>query len=147
MEIKEFIEETANVEKYYDEELDKFQRDIWYRELKQLNVARYRQVVREIFRQCKFMPKLADVVKINKNLSYANTAKQEEVAEHCDKCKRKGFILYKKKIDNGTNKLIYEYAARCDCRNGLKYTYDGTKIADAQHRSKYFVATVQQLGL
>lgn len=147
MEIKEFIEETSAIEKYYGKELEKLQRDIWYRELKQLNVARYRQVVREIFRQCKFMPKLADVIEINKDLSYTTITKQEEEREECTKCNKRGFILYKKEIDNGKNKLIYEYIARCDCKNGLKYAYDGTKIVDTEHRSKYYVATAKQIGL
>lgn len=70
MEIKEFIEETGKIEKYYGKELEKFQRDIWYREFAKLDVSRYRKIVMEVFRKCKFMPRLADLIEINQNLPY-----------------------------------------------------------------------------
>ena len=62
----EFVEETNNLEKFFDKDLKDFERAIWFRELKDIDVARYRQIVKEAYRQCKFMPKLADIIKINK---------------------------------------------------------------------------------
>lgn len=146
MEVAEFIEETSKIEKYYEKELDKFQRDIWYQELKNHSISRYRQIVNQIFRKCKFMPKLADIISINDELPY-QTNKKEVQKVDCGKCKGLGLMFYKKLIDNGSNKLEYEYVARCECQNGLEYAYDGTIISDVKHRSKFYVPTAQQLGL
>ena len=70
MEIVEFIEETGRIEKYFEKELDKSQRDIWYQELKNLQIERYRQIINQVFRKCKFMPKLADIISIHEELPY-----------------------------------------------------------------------------
>lgn len=146
MEIAEFIEETSRIEKYYEKELDKFQRDIWYQELKNKPINRYRQIVNETFRKCKFMPKLADIMAISEELPY-QTIKKEIQKVECNKCKGEGLIFYKKLVDNGKNKIEYEYVARCECQNGLEYAYDGTIISDSKHRSKFYVPTAQQIGI
>lgn len=82
----EFVEETNNLEKFFDKELKDFERVIWFKELKNIDVARYRQVIKEAYRQCKFMPKLADIIKINNELPKAK-AQKEEITEKCDICK------------------------------------------------------------
>lgn len=146
MEIKDFIEETQNIEQYYGKELDKFQRDIWYRELGKINIERYRQITRQVYRQCKFMPKLADILEIQKELPYMQKQEPNTVKVECKKCNSKGFILYNKNVKNGEGKIIYECFARCDCDNGKRYAYDGTKVSNAEHRSKFYVATMSQLG-
>ena len=146
MEIAEFIEETSRIEKYYEKELDKFQRDIWYQELKNKTLNRYRQIVNQTFRKCKFMPKLADIVAIDEEMPYQSIKKEmQKVA--CNKCKGEGLIFYKKLVDNGKNKIEYEFVARCECQNGLEYTYDGTTISDSRYRSKFYVPTAQQIGV
>ena len=40
MQISEFIEETSKIEKYFgkDKELDEYQREIWYNELKNIDL-------------------------------------------------------------------------------------------------------------
>lgn len=70
MEVAEFIEETSRIEKFFEKELTKFQRDEWYNELKQMPVNRYRQIVNASFKKCKFMPKLADIIAIQEELPY-----------------------------------------------------------------------------
>lgn len=65
MQISEFIEETSKIEQYFVKELDDYQREIWYNELKDIDLNRYRQIIRQVFRKCKFMPKLADMFLIN----------------------------------------------------------------------------------
>lgn len=147
MEVAEFIEETSRIEKYYEKELDKFQRDIWYQELKNQPVNRYRQIINQIFRKCKFMPKLADIISIDEELPYTQINKEVTEKVKCNKCKGLGLIFYKKIINNGSKKLKYEFVARCDCKNGLEYAYDGTTISDSRYRSKFYVPTAQQLGL
>lgn len=146
MQIDEFIEETANIEKYYGKELDGFQREIWYNELSRIDIARYRVIIKEIFRHSKFMPKLADILEINENLAHKPKEVIDESVE-CKKCDSKGYIFYKKVVKNGEKDIIYDMFARCDCKNGLKYAYDGTKINDTEHRSKFYVPTISQLGM
>lgn len=143
MEIVEFIEETGRIEKFFEKELTKFQRDEWYKELKSMSLSRYRQVASQSFRKSKFMPKLADIMAISEELPY-QTIKKEIQKVECSKCKGEGLIFYKKLVDNGKNKIEYEYVACCDCQNGLEYAYDGTTIRD---RSKFYVPTAQQIGI
>ncbi len=146
MEVAEFIEETNRIEKFYEKELDKFQRDEWYKNLKNIPLERYRQIINNIFRKCKFMPKLADIIEMQEELPFQNNSIQKEKVE-CDKCKGLGLIFYTKQIRDGGKVMDYEFVARCDCKNGEEHAYDGTKIDDVQHRSKYYIPLISQLGL
>lgn len=147
MQISEFIEETSKIEKFYEKELDLFQRDIWFQELKNITVQRYRQIIKQVFNKCKFMPKLADIVSINEELPYVKTNKEPAQKVECNKCHGLGLVFYKKYINNGDRKLEYEYAARCSCKNGLEYVYDGRKVNDERNRSNFYIATAQELGM
>lgn len=140
---KEFIEETSNIEKFYGKELNQFENSRWFQELKNIDTARYRQIIRQVFRKCKFMPKLSDIISIQEELPYGQPKTNLFERVECNKCKGLGILFYTKVIDNGGKKLDYEYATRCDCQNGLNYVYDGTKIADTKHRSKFYVPTAQ----
>ena len=145
MQISEFIEETSKIEQYFVKELDDYQREIWYNELKDIDLNRYRQIIRQVFRKCKFMPKLADILDINDTLPYTqNVNKQRQVVD-CKECKGLGVILYTKKINDGGRD--YTYAARCSCANGLEFIYDGTKISDTKHRSKFYIKTAAEIGI
>lgn len=147
MTLGEFVEETSKLEKYYGKELEDFQRKIWNEEIGNLSVQRYRQIIKEIFKTCKFMPKLADIIEINKGLGYHTESKKEIKKVPCDRCNGEGFIIYTKLIDNGDIKLPYDFMARCDCENGNEYIYDGRIIQDTQHRSNYYVPSIVELGL
>lgn len=147
MEIVEFVEETARIEKFFGKKLDKFQSDIWYQELKSMPISRYRQAVSKCFGKCKFMPRLADIVSISESLPFIQSNSNPKQKVQCDKCRGEGFILYHKIITDGDRQIDYEYLARCDCQNGLEFAYDGTRIKDTQHRSKYYIPSVQQLGI
>lgn len=147
MEISEFIAETSRIENFFEKELTNFQRDIWYQELKDVPINRYRQIVKKAFSECKFMPKLADITAINKELPYGNNEKKGVEKVDCDKCNGLGVIPYKKIITNGNQKIEYEYFARCNCQNASQFVYDGTIINDTNHRSKFYIASVEQLGL
>ena len=85
----EFVEETNNLEKFFDKDLKDFERAIWFRELKDIDVARYRQIVKEAYRQCKFMPKLADIIKINNDLPKTKIKKEEKEHVKCNVCKNR----------------------------------------------------------
>ena len=84
----EFIEATDELEKYYKKELTVEERRIWFEELKNINVIRYKAILKEIFRQKTFMPKLADIININKTL-YIETKQEEIKTVECDICGRK----------------------------------------------------------
>lgn len=144
---KEFIEETSNIEKFYGKELNQFENSRWFQELKNIDTTRYRQIIRQVFRKCKFMPKLADIISIQDELPYGQAKTNLFEKVECSKCKGFGILFYTKIVDNGDRKLRYEYVARCDCQNGLNYSYDGTKIADKEHRTKFYVPTAQQIGI
>ena len=143
MEVTEFIQETGRIESFFEKELTKFQRDEWYQELKSMPINRYRQIVKQTFRECKFMPKLADIVSINNELPYSGNNSNERERVECKACKGEGVIKYFKDIEGKP----YEYFARCTCQNGLDFTYDGTTISDIKHRSKFYVPLITQLGL
>ena len=147
----EFVEETSRIERFFStdsktKELTAEERKEWYEELRNMAVSRYRQIIRQAFRKCKFMPKLADIVSINEELPYQSN-KKETTKVDCNKCKGLGLVFYKKLIDNGKNKIKYEYVAHCNCQNGLEYAYDGTTISDSRYKSKFYVPTAQQIGI
>ena len=56
-------------------------------------------------------------------------------------------MVYQKLTNNGDRNIEYEYIARCNCQNGQEYIYDGTKISDKEHRSKYYIPVAQELGI
>ena len=107
--------------------------------------ASFLQPFLPVFKECKFMPKLSDILEIDEKLPGENSKKKQKV--ECNMCKGSGFHLYEKIVDNGVQKLSYTFLARCECQNGLEYAYDGTKISDARYRSKYYIPTIQQLGI
>ena len=61
------------------------------------------------------MPKLADLIEIEQNLPIVNTRIKEKV--ECKKCGGTGLIIYTKLMEDGSRKLEYKYAARCNCAN------------------------------
>lgn len=115
MERAEFIEITAEMEKFYEKEYNNEQRKYIFETFKNLPKERYRQIVNIVFRTCKFMPKLADLIEIEQNIP--KEKKEEKEKTECKLCNGTGFITYKKLIPNGDEKLEYQYVARCSCAN------------------------------
>lgn len=118
MKIEEFDEETRKLEKFYDKDIPDEQRKIWYEEFKGINITRYKYLISQVYRKCKFMPKLADMIETNKSIGYMQEKEQEQKKEitKCNKCKGTGFIFYKKQEGN----LWYDYVCRCNCVNGYQ---------------------------
>ena len=131
MKIEEFDEETRKLEKFYDKEIPEEQRKIWYEEFKGISIIRYKYLISQVYRKCKFMPKLADMIEINKSIGYMQPREQEQKKQlaECDKCKGTGFVFYKKQ--KGT--LWYDYVCRCNCLNGYQINKE--------------ILTEQQLGI
>ena len=115
----EFLEITGEIENFFGKELPVEQSKIWFEELKKIKKERYRQISRECYKTLKFMPKLADIIEINKNLPKPKQETDETIYE-CNVCNGTGIVMYyRKEPDLSDN--AYQYGARCDCKNGLRY--------------------------
>lgn len=112
MNINEFINETNNIEKFYNSSLNDYAREIWYDNLKDISIDRYKTIVQECFRTQKFMPKLADIIEIKKTVK---ETKINEKIEACEKCSD-GMVLYHKEIYGRK----YQFACRCICKLGQR---------------------------
>ena len=115
----EFFEVTGEIEKFFEKELKIEQSRIWFEELKEIKKERYRQISRECYRTLKFMPKLVDIIEINKNLPKPKQEIDATIYE-CNVCNGTGIVMYYRKEPNLSDNA-YQYGARCDCRNGLRY--------------------------
>ena len=115
MTMQEFIDVTDDIVKFYGKDINSYERNIWFEELGQMKADRYKKIVRQCFRSEKYMPKLADILRIKKELP---ADKDEWIPVKCDKCGSSGYITYYKK-DN-INNLNYFFACRCFCENGQR---------------------------
>lgn len=111
----DFVDITTEMEKFYEKEYNDEQRKYIFETFKNLPKERYRQVVNIVFRTCKFLPKLADLIEIEQNLPKEKKEEKEKV--DCKLCNGTGFINYTKLIPNGDKKLEYQFVARCGCAN------------------------------
>lgn len=141
MELNEFMQVTDRLEKFFNKELEQYEKDIWYQELKSIPIKRYEQVIKKAYTECKFMPKLADIVSINREMPYNTNNNIINKKIECNICKGLGVVKYFKKIED----VEYQYFARCNCQNGINYNYDGTKISDTQHKSEYYIPSVKEV--
>lgn len=146
MKIEEFDEEINKIERFYQKEksITDEQRQIWYRELRNLDIERFRYIVAQIYRTFKFLPKLADILEINANLGYSQV-KQEQNINKCKRCNGTGYITYKKTTKNGANDMLYEFGAICSCR--VKTRYEGWKVTDERYRSNFYTPYAEEVGL
>jgi len=116
MKIEEFLEHTNKLEKFFNKELEQFEKDIWFQELKPLTAKRYLQIIKKLYTQNKFMPKLADIVELNRILPFDNNQQQTK-KENCKRCGNKGFIIYQTVYNGNT----YDTFAKCTCKNAEPY--------------------------
>ena len=145
MKIDEFMNEVKQLEKFYGKELTEEQKQIWYKEVRYIELPRFKYIETQIYKTLKFMPKLADIIEINSNLGYSQIKKEQQKIE-CKKCNGTGYITYIKKIDNGDMKKIeYIYGAICTCRQKKKY--EGWKISDERHRSNYYTPYAEEVNI
>lgn len=146
MKIEEFDEEINKLERFYQKEgtITDEQRQIWYRELKNLDIARFKYIIAQTYRTSKFMPKLADLLEINANLGYSQ-AKQEQNQSNCKICNGTGYVTYKRTSEKGADNLLYEYGAICKCRTKTKY--EGWKITDERNKSNYYIPFIEEINI
>ena len=124
----EFHNGVARLEQFYQKRLEEYEKDIWYKELGKMRVERFNQIIQKAYTQCKFMPKLADIFEINKEIPYIEKQKEIKTVE-CPKCKSTGIVLYTKMINN----RAYTYGARCTCENAKKHSFK--------------IPSIQQIGI
>lgn len=135
--LSEFIEATSRLENYYEKEYTDEQRRIMFDELNKLSIERYRKVISKCIRSCKFLPKVADLIKANGDI--IETGENKGITKYeCDKCNQTGYVIYTKIIQDGGRAIPYTYALRCICKNGENAnqkvpTYEemGIEIADS----------------
>ena len=128
MQISEFIEASARLEKYYDKEYNTEQRQIMYEELREWNIEKYRKAISIAIRNCKFLPKLADIIQASSEIRVVEHEDSTQSVE-CSKCGGTGFIRYQKQIYG----IPYDYVCRCTCLNGQK--------------QNHIIPTYQEVGL
>lgn len=112
----EFIEASEKLEKYYDKEYTHEQTKIMYEELKTLSIERYRKVISQCLKTCKFLPKVADMIKANMEIRERDDNKEKEKIK-CEKCNSTGYVFFSKIITEGDKIIPYTYCARCICEN------------------------------
>lgn len=144
MKINEFLDEVAQIERFYQKEITEEQKQIWFKELRNLDIARFKYIVAQVYRTSKFLPKLADILEINSNLGYSQSQKESK-QNKCKKCKGTGYLIYKKLIDNGKEKLQNEYGAICTCRQ--KQKYEGWKVTEERYRTNFYTPYVEEVGI
>ena len=128
MQINEFIETSNRMERYYDKEYTSEQREIMYEELKDWNINRYRRAVSVAIRNCKFLPKLADIIQASTEIRETENDEATQIVK-CNKCNGTGFIEYQKQAYG----MLYNFACRCTCLNG--------------QRQNHTIPTYQEIGL
>lgn len=145
MKIEEFMNEVKQLENFYGKELTEEQKQIWYKEVRYIELPRFKYIETQIYKTLKFMPKLADIIEINSNLGYSQIKKEQQKVQ-CKKCNGTGYITYIKKIDNGDMKEIeYIYGAICTCRQKKKY--EGWKISEERYRSNYYTPYAEEVNI
>lgn len=145
MKIEEFDEEINKIERFYQKQgaITDEQRQIWYRELRNLDIARFKYIIAQIYRTSKFLPKLADIIETNNNLGYSQI-KQEQNTNNCKICNGTGYVTYKRTTKNGANDMLYNFGAICSCRT--KQKYDGWKVTDERYKSNYYIPFIEKIG-
>ena len=106
-----------------------------------MSLERFNYILSEIYKTNKFMPKLADILQVHKQIPYTAQKEEREIKNDCKKCNGTGYVFYIKEINNRK----YQYAAVCDC--GRREKYNGTKCTDAKNKSNYYIPTITEIGL
>lgn len=135
----EFNNVFSRLCKYYGKENfidDMGLRDIYFQEMQYITPDKWQLIEPMIFRKYKFMPKIAEICEIKKEVK-DETQKKEKI--FCKICNSSGYILVKKIIDD----YPYEFGYACICGNG--YKYDGRTIKDTKHRTDFCIRGIEEL--
>ena len=138
MKFEEFQEQIKQLQAMYDKILNETEIKIWYENLKFMTIARFKYIISVIYKTKTYMPKLAEILEIHKELPYKPLEKEEN-KEYCKKCNNTGIIIYIKEIEGKP----YKYACACTCGRA---NYDGRQMKDDKLKSDFYLASAEQLG-
>lgn len=141
MDKKDFLDNVQVLENVYKQDLSADELRIWYENLSFMTTERFCYIIAEVYKTCKYMPKLSEIIAIHKSIPYTALKEQKEVKGDCPKCKNTGYVIYTKAVEGHP----YQFAAVCDC--GRQQRYDGRQCADAKNQSDYYCPTIQEIGL
>ena len=141
MQYKEFYQYIQELQRYYGQELNETEMEIWFNNLKTMPISRFNYVLSEIYKINKFMPRLSEILDMHKQIPYTVGVEEKKIDGHCEKCNDTGYVMYTKIVDGKP----YQYAAVCEC--GRQNRYDGRQLVDEKHRSDYYIPTTDEIGL
>ena len=144
MTIDEFTKATTEIENFYQKEISEEQKKVWFQELRKMDIKRFKYVISQVYRTCKFLPKLADIIEINTNLGYSQV-KKDDITQKCSRCKGTGYITYWKNIRNGDKEIPYQFMAVCGC--GKERQYKGWEYPEERYRTNFYTPLAVELGL
>lgn len=132
----EFVQVTGRLENYFDKKYTTEQLKEMFYMLKEWSLEKYVKAVSYCIRNCKYLPKIADLT--SADISTVKTQSNKEIDfVKCNKCNGEGFIKYFKTKKDGDRILKYEYIALCTCENAEKQ----------RQINKYNLPTLAELGL
>ena len=132
----EFVQTTSRLENYFDKEYKQEQLKEMYYMLKDWSIEKYIKAVTYCIRNCKYLPKLADLT--NADVTSVKTQSSKDIDYvKCNKCNGEGFIRYFRQKNDGNRVLKYEYIALCTCQNAEKQ----------RQINKYNLPTLTEIGL
>ena len=131
MTISEFKDKIAEVERFYSKDYVNEQKNELYKYFKEYTIKQFAYVISNVYQKCKFLPSIAEIIDIEKEIPFTKVKKQERT--NCSNCGGTGYVLYHKEI-NGTD---YEFVAYCNCSD--EYKFDGRNMKDPRNKSRYRV--------
>ena len=133
----EFVIATDRLEQFYEKELNSTQRKEWFNILKNLSKERYQKLIVEALKTCKYMPKLSEMIELNKNIIDVHKMDLVKINVPCKNCENLGLIKYFKNI----NGIKYEFFALCSCENAKNWNNYKDK------RGENYFPDARELGL
>lgn len=141
MDKKDFLDNIQVLENVYKQDLSADELRIWYENLSFMTTERFCYIIAEVYKTCKYMPKLSEIIAIHKSIPYTAMAEPVKVNGDCSKCGNTGYVIYNKVIDGHS----YRFGAVCEC--GRQKRYDGRQVADERNRSDYYIPTASEVGI
>ena len=133
---EEFIQATSRLEGYFDKEYKTEQLKEMFAVVRGWTIEKYTKAVNYCIRNCKYLPKIADLTNADTATVQTQSTKTIEYTK-CEKCNGEGFIKYFKKKIDGNRTLKYEYIALCTCENAKKQ----------KEINKFNLPTLAEIGL
>ena len=135
---QDFAIQTKTLEEFYGKDLNYTQSDIWFEELKMYPPEKYGKAIRTACKTLQYKPTLSQILDIIRTVKAENSDTEKA---KCEACHGTGYLIYKKVV-NGRE---YEYGCLCACKNAIGKEYDGTKVADKEHRSQYYLERAENV--